>query len=260
MIVEFVGELAKILRKTGRLQQFVFLADRSIELLQGNLKLIRPILLRITIGYRSDIERHEYADVLKYYLEVEKMFDDSVPDKTLRMLILLKIGKAFILSAQYRKTLEYTLKAEIIAIEVKHKQGEAWCCNTLGNAYIRLSDFKNAITSFQKGLEISTAIGNRSGIASNIGNLGIAYIKLGDNEKAITYYLEGLEINSAIGNKSGMANNNVNLGNAYRNLGENEKSITYYQEALEINSAIGDQLGIATSNGNLGSSYCNLGE
>ena len=39
MIMEFVAGTAAILRKKGRLQQFVFLADRSIELLQGNLML-----------------------------------------------------------------------------------------------------------------------------------------------------------------------------------------------------------------------------
>ena len=111
MIVEFVGDTARILRKKGRLQQFVFLADRSIVLLQGNLILIRYILLQIIID--SDIERHECADVLKYYLAVEKMLDDSVQDKTLKMGIFLKIGKAYILTAQYRKTLEYTVKAEI---------------------------------------------------------------------------------------------------------------------------------------------------
>ena len=113
MIVEFVVEIARMLRKKGSLQQFVFLADRSIELLQGKLKLIKYILLEITIGCGSHIQRHERADVLKYYLVVEKMLDDSVHEKTVRMLILLKIGNAYILSAQYRKTLEYTVKAEI---------------------------------------------------------------------------------------------------------------------------------------------------
>ena len=113
MIVVFVVEIAGMLRKKGRLQQFVFLADRSIELLQGKLKLIKYILLEITIGCGSHIQRHERADVLKYYLVVEKMLDDSVHEKTVRMLILLKIGNAYILSAQYRKTLEYTARAEI---------------------------------------------------------------------------------------------------------------------------------------------------
>ena len=117
--MEFVAEMARILRKKGKLQQFVSLADRSIVLLQGNLILIRYILLQITID--SDIERHECADVLKYYIAVEKMLDDSVQDKTYKMDIFLRIGKAYILTAQYRKTLEYTLKAEGIAIEVKHK-------------------------------------------------------------------------------------------------------------------------------------------
>ena len=49
--MKFVAETAKILRKNSRLQQFVFLADRSIELLQGNLELKKYILLQITIGY-----------------------------------------------------------------------------------------------------------------------------------------------------------------------------------------------------------------
>ena len=136
MILRFVGHTARNLRKTGRLQQFVFLADISIELLQGNLILKTNVLLQITYYYDFDIERHECTDVLKYYLVAEKMLDDSVLEKTLRMVILLRIGRAYFHTSQYRKTLEYTLKAEKIAIEVKHKQGEASCWRTLGNAYI----------------------------------------------------------------------------------------------------------------------------
>ena len=228
MIVEFVAEMARILRKKGRLQQFVFLADRLIELLQGNLILIRYVLLLITID--SDIERHECADVLKYYIAVEKMLDDSVQDKTYKMGIFLKIGKAYILTVQYRKTLEYTLKAKEIASEVKHKQGEACCCTTLGNTYFKLADYKNAITYFQKGLEISSAIGDRSGIAANNGNLGIAYCNLGEYETAIMYHQKGLKISGAIGDQSGIAIHNGNLGNAYLRLGEYEKAIMYCQK------------------------------
>lgn len=59
----------------------MLLADRSIERLQGNLKLRRILLLQITIGYGFDIEGHECTDMLKYYLAVEKILDDSVGEK-----------------------------------------------------------------------------------------------------------------------------------------------------------------------------------
>ena len=257
MIVQFVGDTARILRKKGRLQQFVFLADRSIVLLQGNLILIRYILLQIIID--SDIERHECADVLKYYLAVEKMLDDSVQDKTLKMGIFLKIGKAYIVTGQYRKTLEYTLKAEEIAIEVKHKQGEVCCYTTLGNAYFKLSDYENAITYFEKGLEISSAIGDRSAIAANNGNLGIAYYKSGKYETATKYYEKGLEISSAIEDRSGIASNNGYLGNAYYKLGKYQNAIMHYQKSLEICRTIGNRSEIARMNMNLGNVYNNLG-
>ena len=192
--MEFVAETAKILRKNSRLQQFVLVADRSIELLQGNLKLRKIILLQITIGYGCDIEGHECTDVLKYYLAVEKMLDDSVGEKKLRIGILLQIEKAYILTADYRKTLEYTIKAEKFANQIKDKKDEALCCQNLGDAYLSLAEYEKAITYYQKGLEISSAIGDRSGIASNNGNLGNAYLSLGEYEKAITYYQKGLEL------------------------------------------------------------------
>ena len=260
MILRFVGHTARNLRKTGRLQQFVFLADISIELLQGNLILKTNVLLQITYYYDFDIERHECTDVLKYYLVAEKMLDDSVLEKTLRMVILLRIGRAYFHTSQYRKTLEYTLKAEKIAIEVKHKQGEASCWRTLGNAYINLSDYKNAITYFQKRLEISSAIGDRSEIACDNGDLGNAYYNLGEYEKAIMYYQKSLEICRMIGHRSGIARSNVSLGNVYNNLGEYEKAIMNYQKGFGIYSAIGDRLGIASSNVNLGNVYNKIGE
>ena len=122
MIMKFVAETAKILRKNSRLQQFVFLADRSIELLQVNLQLKKFILLQITIGYGFDIEQYECTDLLKYYHAVEEMLDDSVVEKKFRTTILLKIGKAYILTAHYMKALEYTLKAEQFTNEVNDKK------------------------------------------------------------------------------------------------------------------------------------------
>ena len=258
--MKFVAGTAGILRKKGRLQQFVFLADRSIALVQGNLKLKKMILLEITIGYDFDIERHECTDVLKYYFTVEKMLDNFVDEQKSRIDILLQIGKAYILTAQYRKTLEYTIKAEKIAIEAKDKQGEGSCCLILGIAYTNLGEYEKAITYYHRGLEISSAIGDRSGIANNIRNLGSAYLNLGENENAIMYYLKDLETSSAIGDRLGIARSNGNLGGAYRNLGEYEKAILYYEKGLEINSEIGDQSEIATNNGNLGSTYLYLGE
>ena len=263
MIMKFVAETAKILRKNSRLQQFVFLADRSIELFQGNLELKKSILLQITIGYGFDIdiEQYECTDLLKYYHAVEELLDDSVDEKKLRTTILLKIGKAYILTAHYRKTLEYTLKAETITNEIKDIETEALlCCEILGIAYLRLGEYDKAITYYEKGLEISSAIGDRSGIASDNGNLANAYLSLGEYEKAITYSEKGLEISSAIGDRSGIASNNGNLGNAYLSLGEYDKAITYYEKGLEISSAIGDRSGIASNNGNLGNAYRNLGE
>ena len=142
MILGFVGDRARKLRKARRLQQFVFLQDISIELLHGNLTLKTYVLLQITHFYDFDIERHEYTDVLKYYLIAEKMLDDSVQEKTLRMFILLRIERAYIHTAQYRKTLKYTIKAEKIAIEVKHNKVK----HPVAEMPINLPEYKNAIT------------------------------------------------------------------------------------------------------------------
>ena len=258
--MKFVAETAKILRRKGRLQQFVFLADRSIELLQGNLKQKKDLFFEITIGYNFYIERHECEHVLKYYLAVEKMFDNSVGEQKFRMDILFKIGEAYSFTANYRKILKYTLKAEKIAIEVKDKQGEAACCTNLGTAYYLSAEYEKAIMYYQKSLKISSAIGDRSGIATINRNLGNAYLVLGEYEKSIMYYKKGLEISSTIGDQSGIARNNGNLGDAYRMLGECEKAIVYYQKGLEISNAIGDRSQIARISGKLGSTYCILGE
>ena len=92
------------------------------------------------------------------------------------MDILCKIGKAYIFTAHYRKTLKYTFKAEKIAIEVKDKQGEAGCCTNLGTAYYLLGEYEKAIMYYTKGLEISSAIGDRLGIATNNENWGMPTI------------------------------------------------------------------------------------
>ena len=258
--MKFVAETARILREKRRLQQFVFLADRSIALLQGNLKLKKIMLLEITIGYPFDIEQLECAEVLQYYILVEKMFHDSVDEQKLRINILLQIGKAYILTAHYGKALEYTLKAEKIAIEVKVKPLQALCCTNQGITYSHLGEYERAIMYYQRGLNISSEIGGRLEMANHNAHLGNACISLGEYKRAIMYYKKGLEISAAIGDQSGIAGNNGNLGNAYRNLGEYEKAIMYYEKGIEISSAIGDRSRIASHNGNLGNAYLSLGE
>ena len=257
MIIKFVAETAKILRKNSRLQQLVFLADRSIELFQGNLEGKKFILSQITIGDCFDIEQYECTDLLKYYHAFEEMLDDSVVERKFRTIILLQIGKAYILTADYRKTLEYTLKAEKITNDI---ETEVLCCENLGIAYFSLGEYEKAITYYEKGLKISSAFGDRSGIANDNGNLGNVYHSLGEYEKAITYYEIGLEISSAIGDHLGIACQNGNLGSAYVNLAEYNKAITYLEKGLQIGSAIGDLSGIAGDNGNLGNAYLGLGE
>ena len=258
MTIKFVGETVRILKEKGRQHDFEIIADKSIELLQGNLELKQEMLLEII---ECDLEL-EHANMLKYFPEFDKILqeNDSVAAKEARMNILLKIGEAYRHTRHYEKTLEYAYKAENIAQELKDKKGEVLCCGNLGNAYLCVAEYDKAIECYQKGLAISIEIGDRSGIANNNGNLGTVYDSIGQHKKAIEYYEKSLSVIMAIGDRLGIASVNGNLGNAYNSLGDHKKAIEFFQKGLTISAEIGDRLGLASITRNLGIAYFCLGD
>jgi len=169
------------------------------------------------------------------------------------------IGVAYKRMGDFRKAIEYQIRALRLAELLKDKLLMAQCHNNLGNSYNAAGDSRTAIEHHEKSLQIASGIADRVQTSEWLGNLGCAYDNLGDYGKAIEYHNRSLDIAEAMANGHGQATCHNNLGSSLSHLGDFAKAIQHHEKSLRIARETEDRALEADCLGNLGNDYSGLG-
>ena len=149
--LQFFADTARQLKENGKVNDFTYLADKSTELLNGNLMLKKLLLLEIYHKCGTT----EYASMMNY-LELETLINNSDSEMELRKYILPRIGRGYLETADYTKAMKYTLWAENIPDELKNKSFRTEYCETSGNAYsiLAMNDKTNHFSRYLQALTL----------------------------------------------------------------------------------------------------------
>jgi tetratricopeptide (TPR) repeat protein len=182
----------------------------------------------------------------------------KITDNKEKVYILNELAKAYWRISPL-KSVKYGGKSAELAIKLGDIKGEALAYNSIGVGYNYLGDYKKALEFHIKALKMRKKIGDKKYIASSLTNLGLVYEKLSNYSKALEYYLKSLKLNEEIGDKTGIATSSVNIGNIYEELKNYNNALEYYQNSLKLFKETNNKMGISVCINNIGLIYSAMG-
>jgi len=152
-------------------------------------------------------------------------------------------GVSWVNRGDYRKTLDYYIRALDIAKQIGHPGGIASALNNVGTIYHNQGDYPKALDYYIQSLEASEQIGT----ANALSNIGVIYLSQGNYLKSLEYNKRSLKVNEQLGDQTDVANALGNIGDIYLSQGDYPKALDYYTQSQRIFKQIGHQIGIAGS-------------
>lgn len=137
----------------------------------------------------------------------------------------------------------------------KEKKWSARVFNVLGAAYMVSADYPKSLDYYFKALEIHEKNGNKVGAGNACTNIGSVYSKQGDYPNSLKFSLKALTALEGTDNKRVLANAYTRVGNVYFALQNYDRSGEYYEKGLEMMKEAGDEGGIAKNLHNIGLVY-----
>ena len=137
----------------------------------------------------------------------------------------------------------------------KEKKWSARVFNVLGAAYMVSADYPKSLDYYFKALEIHEKNGNNVGAGNACTNIGSVYSKQGDYPNSLKFSLQALTALEGTDNKRVLANAYTRVGNVYFALQNYDRSGEYYKKGLEMMKEAGDEGGIAKNLHNIGLVY-----
>lgn len=135
---------------------------------------------------------------------------------------------------------ECAKQAEYFGLQSKSQKHLAKAYNLIGVLFYRKGDFKKAIDYHLKALEIREAINDENGIAISEINLGNIYVDLQKNELAEHSYLRALQIHNKLGNEKQTGNCYINIGILKISENKLEEAEKYFLNAYKISKTLMD--------------------
>ncbi len=231
-----IDSAVRLGRKTGRL---VFTGHR---------------LIKIGDQLRKEARFPLAIHVYKTGIEIGK------ETKNTKLLILSynKLGVVFRRIDNYKKAMDYHLKAYHLATQTHDSISEAMAVNSIGNVYLMLGDLKKALEYFKQSLQLEQNRKNPIGIAINLNNVAQVYKAEGYYNKALKYFELSLDINKRINAKRGIAICNNDIANLLKEQGKYRDALNYSLKAIKISHEINDVYNLAYAYIETGSLYSKL--
>jgi len=210
--------------------------------------LIKPSLYFILLGFYLNI--HAQVTTQQEYLD--SLIGDlkNAPKDSNKVLLLEKIGHTYS-SLDSKKGLEYAIKANKLAVELKLKNREASSLTIIGINYAADLEHDKAIEYYRRAIDIYESSKDISGMATVNSNLSLVYLKLGNYSKALECNFNALkyfEDSEEYRNKGVVLEN---IAGIYYELKEFAKSEKYYLKALKLFKKVDSEMDIARSMGNI---------
>ncbi len=187
-------------------------------------------------------ENYEKGKIVegKQYLEQALKIVENSEDVALKVEVLNRIGKFYIITGEYEKSIDIMKKAMFICEEKGFYKGTATAYLNQGAAYDKMGKYDEAMSNFMKALNVYENLGDTIGVAKTYLNLGLLYSRHEDYEKSLELYKKSLEIRSQIDDKEGIAllYNNMAIVNYYLEDYDNVRN--YFEKAYQMYLELGN--------------------
>ncbi|MBU2652312.1 MAG: tetratricopeptide repeat protein [Bacteroidetes bacterium] len=178
----------------------------------------------------------------------------GMPDDTLRVNLLLKIGKYYC-SRENDKALLYLQQSLTLATELGYAGGIAKSFLWQGRVYYYKDEYQLSETYLSKAKDLLIKEGDSANLAFYYFATGSLHDLNGNYIVAIDEYQDAVRLAGNSGDESLKSAALASLGAIYNRLEEPGNALLYLHEALQIREKTGDPLGVATILTCIGASY-----
>ena len=156
---------------------------------------------------------------------------------------------------QYKKSIEYGLKAAETCAELKDSAMLSDCYSTVDCAYCMLGDFASAIIYNRKCIDIDSARGDDERLSSSLSNMATLYMMSNRPEEAYEFIKRSVSIERENDNPAKLAIRLGKLSEISLKLGKRDDALTAITEALELDRKGGREDKVAVRLSQMGDVY-----
>ena len=139
--------------------------------------------------------------------------------------------------------------------DLKDPLGMLACLSNLGTVNTIQNNYASALKYYQKAIKVCLESKNDKYIGIIYNNVGVIYSELKNYELALQYFQKSLESQIKINNKEGIASGFANIANVNFEKNEYEKALNFYEKSLNKYLEIDHKSGAAQQYGNIASVY-----
>ena len=155
-------------------------------------------------------------------------------------IALFNIGLILKDLGEYGKSIEYTLKAKMVAEEKLTAECDhlETCYNSLGQSAFQNGNTKQAISNYRRGIAL---LMKKKGYAESkavlLDNLANAYLSINKLDSIPFLYEQANKIRDSFNIDQGRNFNRLYLSNYYRKMGRKDEALRYAEEALRLSKS-----------------------
>lgn len=216
------------------------------------------------------------TDIVKQYLRISDTYIDYDLNKALAFAdsgaqLAQKIvwqngiakgqvnyGNVYNFTGDYKKAVEYVLKAYAFYKKNNDRKGTATAAYTLGVAHERMGNYTLAAEKYFESLHIFESLPGEDRLTGNsLAAVAVIYFLQRDYKKSLDYSFKALAKQETAKNTMGIANEYIAIADTYNELRDSANAIKYNLQALEIQQKLGNRFAQALIYFQLGKLYHN---
>jgi signal transduction histidine kinase len=152
----------------------------------------------------------------------------------------LNIGNVYLVMQDYRKALEFHLKALQLFEEVGNKRGISYCYQGISAEFLNLHRLKDATAYCSKAIALKSEINDQRGIGTSLKQMGSICLVQEQYDSALSYYLKAQKVFRDMKLVAEEADINTDIGLVYTKKNDLPSANIYYRNSKELARQIGD--------------------
>jgi tetratricopeptide (TPR) repeat protein len=232
--------------------------ERALNIFKNLKDSIRYNEVLISIGNIFQ-NRGMYIESAKYFEKAYNSFISLGYNKTISGL-MTNISSSYFQQANYKKALDFSLKALTIAITERDLTCQANSYYTIGMIYYQLGEYDKANENYDKATKIYTVLNDNASIGAIYDLQALIYISENKMDSAIKFYEKSLSIASGTKYLSFQANIKNNMGDWYYRNAKYDQALKYFSSAKELYGHLKDNSGLSLTMIGLGMTYMKLNQ
>jgi tetratricopeptide (TPR) repeat protein len=215
----------------------LFLSQQSLYL-SKNINYLEGESRALGVLANTFLKFGNYPRALELYIQKLKLEEKRNKPRNLSS-VLQNIGIVYVLQEDYRKALEYILKADSVVNLHDVQDMKYYIALNLGDTYRRIDIIDSAYHYFNRSLELAMKEKDDDQIGTSMTGLGHAYLKLGNYPLSLTNYQTAISYLKAANDDEVLCEATLGLANLYKQLGKPDSVSHYANLSLSIAKKVG---------------------